>query len=170
MVVRRGLVDLLDRFAGVLRQDAVHDLLRGVDALGDFPNIGCGAADAARHEDLVDHHLRVRQDVPMPLRPGRQQDSRHARRGADAVRVHLRTAALHHIIDSLAGRHAAAARENEHLDRPGFLREMHHLLEKAGGHLVVDHILEKDRPILLQQRVVHRKRRGPGCAFSDKIR
>src|SRR3954469_2927712 len=90
-------LDLLQRLAGVLREDLVVALDEELPFLHLDDRIRGVAAEPPRA--LVDHHPAVRQRVPLALRPGGEEDGGHRGRHADADRADRRAQVLHRVVD-----------------------------------------------------------------------
>ena len=121
--------------------------------LGADLDVGRLPADAAQH--LVDHHLGVRQDVPLALGARRQQGRPHARRDADAVRLHVAGDVVHRVVDAHPGRHRPAGRVDVQVDVGlGILElQVQHLGHDQVGAVVVDLAQQEDDAVLEQPAV-----------------
>ena len=83
--------------AGVMRKHLVERVAGREDVLG----LNLDVRDLPPHlaVRLVDHHLRVGQAEPLPLRAPGKHDRPAARREADAVRRHVAREELHRVVD-----------------------------------------------------------------------
>src|SRR4029079_7771810 len=147
------LLDLSDRLAGVLGQQAIQPLAQAQDVLGMDRNIRCLALDAAQR--LVDQDGRIGQREALALGPRRQQESPHARRHADAQRRYVRLDELHRVVDRHSGRNRSARRVDVKIDvLVGILRlEEQHLRDDQIRRGVVDRTDQEHHALLQQPRI-----------------
>ena len=117
--------------------------------------IRSGIVPPALRGRLVQDHAAVRQDLPIPLRPAREQHCRGRDRLPDAGRLDARPDELHRVVDGQHRRHGAAGGVQVHADRRvrGVRLEVDELRDHGVGNPVVDGGAEVQDPVGEQSRV-----------------
>ena len=145
--------DLLDRLAGVVREDLVEQLAHPDDLLGLDLDVDRLAGRATVR--LVDEHPGVREDEALARRAGREQHRRGRRGLADADRLHVGLDVLHRVVDREQPGDLAARRVDVHRDvLVGiFGLEEQQLGDDEVRDRVVDRRAEEDDAVVREPRV-----------------
>ena len=152
-IALEGILDLLERLAGMPDINLVEPALEVQDFLGVEHDVGRLALEPAR--GLVHHDARIRQRKAHVLGARGEQERAHGGRLPGAKGRNLRPDELHRVVDRQARGDDAARRID--VNRDFFLRivglEEQELGDDEGGHAILDRAGDEDDPLLEKPRI-----------------
>ena len=148
-------MDGIGGLAGEVGHEVIEPIAQAEHVLGFDAKIGGGALEDAADQRLMEHNLRVGQDVTLALGAGGQQTCPHAGGHADAGRRDIAAEIAHGVDHPEAGRDAAAGGVNVELDVALWIvvGKEEHLGDDDVGHFIGDRPADHDDAVFEKARV-----------------
>ncbi len=129
-----------------------EDLVQPITRLQDMPRVNIDFRRLPRcpTEHLMNHHLGIRENKPLPLLPCGEEKRSGGGSHTDTDRLHIRLHELHRVIDRERRCHRSARRIDIHLDilLVILLREEEELCNYIVRHIIIDGAPEENNPVL----------------------